>query len=72
MMLQIIDIFYLVLIMFTTILGTLLTIILLRLMKVLHMATEVVDFYNKIKQIISSYKQIPSFFTNKIKETMKK
>ena len=71
MYLEIIDILYIVLIIFTSIIGTLLTIILMRVMKVLNMATEIVDFYNKIKQVFVTYKQIPQIIKNKVSDLLK-
>ncbi len=72
MELQIIDILHLLLIIFTSIIGTLLVLVLLRVMKVLWMATEIVAFYEKIKQILSAYKQIPDLMKEKAKEYIKK
>ena len=72
MTLQIIDMLYISLIIFTSIIWTLLTIVLLRLIKVLNMATEIVDFYNKIKQILSAYKNIPSIFKEKVQDIIRK
>ena len=72
MELQIIDMLYITLIIFTSIIWTLLTIVLLRLIKVLNMATEIVDFYNKIKQILSAYKNIPSIFKEKVQDIIRK
>ena len=72
MELQVLDILYITLIVFTTIIGTLLTIVLLRLLKVLWMATEIVDYYNKIKQIFSAYQKIPEMVKQKVKEFISK
>jgi len=72
MTLEMIDMLYLTLIIFTTIIGTLLTLVLMRVMKALWMVMEVVDFYNKIKEIISAYKQIPDMLKEKAKDFMTK
>jgi hypothetical protein len=36
------------------------------------MVMEIVDFYNKIKEIISAYKQIPDMLKDKAKDFMTK
>jgi hypothetical protein len=36
------------------------------------MVMEIVDFYNKIKEIISTYKQIPDILKDKAKDFMTK
>lgn len=72
MVLEIIDILHITLIVFSTIIGTLLVLILIRVMKVLWVAMEIVWFYNKIKQIITAYKQIPDMVKEKAKEFMTK
>jgi uncharacterized membrane protein len=71
-MLTILEILYIVLIMFTSIVGTLLIIALLRVIKILWPITEIADFYNKIKQILSAYKQIPELFKEKVQEVLAK
>lgn len=72
MTLEVLDILYITLIIFTTIIGTLLTLVLMRVMKALWMVMEIVDFYNKIKEIISAYKQIPDILKDKAKDFMTK
>ncbi len=72
MTLEVIDILYITLTIFTTIIGTLLTLVLMRVMKALWMVMEIVDFYNKIKEIISAYKQIPDMLKDKAKDFMTK
>ena len=72
MTLEIVDMLYIVLIVFTSIIWTLLTIALLKLIKVLNMATEIVDFYNKIKEMLSAYKKIPDIFKEKVSDIIKK
>jgi len=68
MELQVIDMLYITLTVFTAIIWTLLTLVLIRVLKVLWMATEIVDYYNKIKQVFSAYKQIPDIMKEKVKE----
>lgn len=72
MTLEVLDILYITLIIFTTIIGTLLTLVLMRVMKALWMVMEIVDFYEKIKEIISAYKQIPDMIKDKAKDFMTK
>ncbi len=72
MTLEIIDALYIVLIMFTSIIWTLLIIALLRVLKVLKMATEIVDAYNKVKEVFAAYKQIPEIVKETAKEYFKK
>lgn len=72
MTLEVLDILYITLIVFTTIIGTLLTLVLMRVMKALWMVMEIVDFYEKIKEIIAAYKQIPDMLKDKAKEFMTK
>lgn len=65
------DLLYISLSMFTVIIGTLITIVLIRVIKILGPVVEIVWFYNKIKQILSAYSQIPDMIKEKVKETMK-
>lgn len=69
-MLSPLDLLYIVLIIFTTIIGTLVIITLLRIIKILWPLTEIADFYNKIKQVLAAYKQIPEIIKEKVKETL--
>jgi len=71
-MVTILELLYIVLIMFTWIIGTLITIALLRVIKILWPITEIADFYNKVKQILSAYKQIPELFKEKVKDVLSK
>lgn len=70
MELTILEILYIVLIVFTSIIWTLLIITLFRVLKVLKAITEVVDFYNKIKQILNIYAHIPEIIISSIKEVL--
>ncbi len=72
MQLEIIDILHLVLIMFSSIIGTILILILLRIMRILGPITELIDFYNKIKQVVLLYKHIPELVKEKVQEIIKK
>jgi len=64
---EILEIFYLVLIIFTIIIGTLLSIVLVKLIKVLNMLVEIANYYAKVKQILSLYSHIPHIIKDKIK-----
>lgn len=50
---------YIVLIFFTTIVWTLLSIVLYKLLKVLNTLTEIVELYNTVKSVLWLYSQIP-------------
>jgi len=53
------DILYIVLSIFISILWTLLTIIFFKIIKILNTITEMIFIYNKIKDIISIYSHFP-------------
>lgn len=64
------DLLYITLTMFTVIVWTLLTIVLIRVIKILWPVMEIVWFYNKIKEIFSAYSQIPDMVKDKVKEVL--
>ena len=66
------DFLYLILIFFTTIIWTLLIIALIRLLKILNMATEIVDIYEKIKSLLSIYSKIPEIIKEKFSSDWEK
>lgn len=66
--LSILEILYIFLIFFTVIIWTLLSIVLYKLIKVLNVFIEVVDLYNKFRQIFLLYSQIPDLILNYVKE----
>lgn len=68
MELTILEALYIVLIVFTSVIWTLLVIILIRVLKILWPIVEIADFYNKVKSIFAVYSQIPT----KIKEKFTK
>jgi len=72
MALTILEILYIVLIMFSSIIWTLLVLVLMRVFKILWPVTEIVEFYNKIKQIFAAYSAIPDKIKAHAKEMMKK
>ena len=65
------DFLYLVLIFFTTIIWTLLTIAMLRILKVLNVASEIADTYIKIKKVILVYSKIPQIVKEKVLEIIR-
>lgn len=71
MTLTILEILYIVLIIFTSIIWTLLTIVLVKVLKILWPVMEVVELYNKIKNILKAYANIPDIIKNKVSETLK-
>lgn len=70
MTLTIIEILYIVLIMFTSIVWTLLSIVLFKVLKILWPVTEVMWIYNKIKNIFTWYSNIPDIFKEKVWEIL--
>ncbi len=68
MTLTILEMLYIVLIIFSTIIWTLLIITLLRVIKILWPMTEIADFYHKMKKIFSAYSQIPEIVVESVKE----
>ncbi len=71
MTLTILEMLYVVLIMFTSIIWTLLILTLLRVLKILWPVTETVALYNKIKKILKAYSSIPDIIKEKVGETIK-
>lgn len=72
MTLTILDILYLVLIVFSAIIWTLLIIVLIRIYKILWPMVEILEIYNKIKSIFQAYANIPETIKNKVSETLNK
>lgn len=65
---EIIEILYITLTLFTFIIGTLLSIVLYKLIKILNVAMEIVEIYNKAKHIMMLYSQIPDIIFDSFKE----
>lgn len=65
---EIIEILYITLAFFTFIIGTLLSIVLYKLIKILNVAMEIVEIYNKAKQVMMLYSQIPDIIFHSLKE----
>ena len=72
MTLTILEILYIVLIMFSSIIGTLLILVLIRVLKILWPVMEVVELYNKIKSMFQAYANIPNIIKSKVSETLNK
>ena len=62
------DILYVTLTIFTAIVGTLLSIVLFKLIKVMGPILDILNQYGKIKSYISSYAQVPQIVKNKVFE----
>lgn len=67
MTLTILEVLYIVLIVFSSIIGTLLVLVLIRVLKILWPVMELLEIYNKIKSIFAAYASIP----DKIKDFAK-
>ena len=70
--LTILEILYLVLIIFWSIIWTLLILILIRVLKILWPVVEMLGLYNKIKSIFQAYANIPDMIKQKVSETLNK
>lgn len=68
MILTTLDILYIVLIIFSSIIWTLLIIILIRIFKILWPIVEIAEYYNKVKNYLWMYAQIPEIIKESIKE----
>lgn len=64
---QTIEILYVVLIIFTTVIWTLLSIVLYKTIKILNTLQEIIEIYNKVKQVLDIYSQIPEIILDYIK-----
>lgn len=64
--LSILDLLYLVLTFFIVIVGTLLTLVLLRVLKILEVAVELTHYYHKIKQLMVYYSYVPFALKDRI------
>jgi len=71
MELTILEILYLVLIVFSSIIWTLLIVVIIRVIKILWPVMEMVEFYNKIKQIFSAYASIPEQIKDSVMDIFK-
>ena len=67
MTLTVLDALYIVLIVFSSVIWTLLIITLIRIIKILWPIVEIAEFYEKVKQTIIAYSQIPTVVKEKFK-----
>lgn len=67
---SILEMLYVVLIVFTSIIWTLLIIVLLRVIKILWPFVEMLAVYNKVKQALAVYAHIPELIKEKVKEIL--
>lgn len=65
---SILELLYLVLTFFLVIIGTLLTLVLLRLLKILKVGVEMAEYYYKLKQVFIYYSMVPYVIKDKIFE----
>lgn len=65
---SILELLYLVLTFFLVIIGTLLTMVLLRVLKILKVGVELADYYDQMKQLILYYAMVPYVLKDKIFE----
>ena len=66
--LSILDLLFLVLTFFVVIIGTLLTLVLLRVFKILRVWVEIADYYEQVKQMIVTYAMVPYVIKDRIFE----
>ena len=59
MVISTLDLLYFVLILFSTIIGTLLTLVLIRALAILWVIREITNYYYKVKKIVKMYSQVP-------------
>ncbi len=64
--LSILNLLYLVLTFFLVIIGTLLTLVLLRVLKILAVGVEMADYYWQVKKFLNYYSQVPFIIKDKI------
>ncbi|MDD3646366.1 MAG: hypothetical protein PHH06_03065 [Candidatus Gracilibacteria bacterium] len=62
------DLLFVVLTVFITIIGVLLVIALLRLIKILGVVQEITDYYYTVKKYVAMYSQIPELVKDKVLE----
>lgn len=65
----ILELLYLVLTLFVVVIGTLLTIVLLRVMKILKVGTEIADIYFKCKEILGNLSLLPELLREKLQQS---
>lgn len=68
MTLTILDILYIVLIIFSSIIWTLLILILIKVLKILGPIVEMAEYYEKVKGFLSMYSQVPGILKEVVSE----
>lgn len=71
MILTTLDILYIVLSIFTSIVWVLLTIALFRLIKILWVVNETMEYVKKVNSLLAMWEQIPSIVVEKVKSIIK-
>lgn len=72
MLLSTLDILYIVLSIFTSIVWTLLIVALFRLIKILWVVNELMTYVQKVNNMLSMWEQIPNIILEKIKQIIGK
>jgi Flp pilus assembly pilin Flp len=72
MTITILEALYIVLIVFTSVIGTLLVIALIKVIRILTVVDEITSYYTKIKNILKSYESIPNTVKEAIKSKFKR
>jgi hypothetical protein len=68
--LSILDLLRLVLTFFLVVIGTLLTIAMLRILRILKVWVELADYYDEVKKVIVYYAMVPYVLKDKIFESL--
>ncbi len=68
MTLTILEVLYIILIIFSSVIWTLLVLVLIKVLKILEPITEIVSTYDKVKNIFKAYANIPDMIKEKTKE----
>ncbi|NDK10040.1 hypothetical protein GW846_04620 [Candidatus Gracilibacteria bacterium] len=68
--LSILDLLRLVLTFFLVVIGTLLTIAMLRVLRILKVGVELADYYDEVKKVIVYYAMVPYVIKDKIFESL--
>ena len=63
---SILELLYLILTFFLVIIGTLLTLVLLRTLKILAVGVEIANYYWEMKRLVMYYSQVPFVIKDKI------
>ncbi len=66
----ILEILYFVLTITVVVIGTLLSVILWKVLKIVNTLEEITQLYNQVKEILALYRQIPNFVWEAIKNAL--